>query len=68
MDFYASFIGIKVSLEKVFFPHFFKSSTLAVTNALHTANLDQTVTFFFFFLLFFGPLPQHMEVPRLGVE
>ena len=23
--------------------------------------------FFFFFLLFLGPLPQHMEVPRLGV-
>ena len=27
------------------------------------------VFFFFFFLLpFLGPLPQHMEVPRLGVE
>ena len=24
--------------------------------------------FFFVFLLFLGPLPQHMEVPRLGVE
>ena len=23
---------------------------------------------FFFFLLFLGPLPRHMEVPRLGVE
>ena len=23
---------------------------------------------FFVFLLFLGPLPQHMEVPRLGVE
>ena len=24
--------------------------------------------FFFFFLVFLGPHPQHMEVPRLGVE
>ena len=24
--------------------------------------------FFFVFLLFLGPLPRHMEVPRLGVE
>ena len=24
--------------------------------------------FFFFFLVFIGPQPQHMEVPRLGVE
>ena len=24
--------------------------------------------FFVFFLLFLGPLPRHMEVPRLGVE
>ena len=23
---------------------------------------------FFFFLVFLGPHPQHMEVPRLGVE
>ena len=23
---------------------------------------------FFVFLLFLGPLPQHMEIPRLGVE
>ena len=23
--------------------------------------------FFFFFLSFLGPLPRHMEVPRLGV-
>ena len=26
------------------------------------------VFFFFVFLLFLGPLPLHMEVPRLGVE
>ena len=26
------------------------------------------VFFFFVFLPFLGPLPQHMEVPRLGVE
>ena len=26
------------------------------------------VRFFFVFLPFLGPLPQHMEVPRLGVE
>ena len=25
------------------------------------------ISFFFFFLPFLGPLPQHMEVPRLGV-
>ena len=25
-------------------------------------------SFFFVFLLFLGPLPQHMEVPRLGVQ
>ena len=25
-------------------------------------------SFFFFFCYFFGPLPQHMEVPRLGVK
>ena len=26
------------------------------------------VFFFFFFLVFLGPHPQYMEVPRLGVE
>ena len=29
---------------------------------------DAEILFFLFFLLFLGPLPQHMEVPRLGVE
>ena len=24
--------------------------------------------FFFFFPVFLGPLPQHMEIPRLGVD
>ena len=26
------------------------------------------IIFFFVFLPFLGPLPQHMEVPRLGVQ
>ena len=32
-------------------------------------NLSQLFLFFFFFLsfVFWGPHPQHMEVPRLGV-
>ena len=35
----------------------------------HTNKIKCKVIFFFFvFLLFFGPLPRHMEVPRLGVE
>lgn len=45
MDFYALFIRIKATLQKAFFPRFFKPSTLALTNALHTANLDQITTF-----------------------
>ena len=33
-------------------------------------GLSETIFFFnfFVFLPFFGALPQHMEVPRLGVE
>ena len=33
-------------------------------------NHFNSVIFFFFciFAIFFGPLPQHMEVPRLGVK
>lgn len=41
-DFYALFLRIKAPLEKAFLPHFFEPSTLALPNALHTANLDQT--------------------------
>ena len=29
---------------------------------------DKNKFFFFVFLPFLGPLPRHMEVPRLGVE
>ena len=31
-------------------------------------SLDLLEDFFLSFCYFFGPLPQHMEVPRLGVE
>ena len=31
-------------------------------------KLSQEPFFFFVFLPFLGPLPRHMEVPRLGVE
>ena len=34
-------------------------------------NRNRLIYFFFFFLvflLFLGPLPRHMEVPRLGVQ
>ena len=36
----------------------------------HIFWLEVIVFFFFFFVFlpFLGPLPQHMEVPRLGVE
>ena len=40
------------------------------TSSLLNISL-KTISFFFFFLsfcYFFGPLPRHMEVPRLGVE
>ena len=33
----------------------------------HNENLEM-LFFFFPFCHFFGPLPRHMEVPRLGVE
>ena len=31
-------------------------------------NFSDSFFFFFVFLPFLGPLPRHMEVPRLGVE
>ena len=39
------------------------SSIPDTTGVSHTASF-----FFFFFWSFLGPHPQHMEVPRLGVE
>ena len=37
---------------------------------LNHSGLLVFISFFFFFvfLLFLGPIPRHMEVPRLGVE
>ena len=32
------------------------------------ARVPDMSFFFFFFLSFLGPLPKHMDVPRLGVE
>ena len=39
------------------------------TNELiYTTETDSQFFFFLVFLPFLGPLPQHMEIPRLGVE
>ena len=35
---------------------------------LNSGHLIPSFFFFFFFLLFLEPHPQHMEVPRLGVQ
>ena len=35
---------------------------------LGLTDADYCLFFFFSFCYFFGPLPQHMEVLRLGVE
>ena len=36
--------------------------------ASYDLSLLKEVDFFFFFFVFFGPHPQPMEVPRLGVQ
>ena len=43
--------------------------TCSKTVGCHTEKkILRLFFFFFFFLVFLGPHPQHMEVPRLGVE
>ena len=43
-------------------------SGLRIELAPPQATRAAVVIFFFFFFFFFWPLPQHKEVPRIGVE
>ena len=43
------------------------SSPPWMLSELHATEIVR-IFFFFVFLLFLGPLPRHMEVPRLGVQ
>ena len=69
---------------RVLLRFYFYAERLVYVNALHSSRvaamksylvlLHSSHSFFFFFLslllllLSLGPLPRHMEVPRLGVE
>ena len=40
----------------------------AVVHFINIMAFIYFILFYFVFLPFLGPLPQHMEIPRLGVE
>ena len=56
----------EVSLEKVSVGGTYFSACKLPHMSLQSGS--PLMTLLFFFLLFLGPLPGHMEVPRLGVE
>ena len=43
-------------------------ATLIHTSVLVAQYFMSTINFLFFFLVFLGPHPWHMEISRLGVE
>ena len=47
------------------------SQQCQIPNPLSEAGMElcaHLMYYYYYFLVFLGPLPQHMEVPRLGVE
>ena len=41
---------------------------ILLTSSRQRSGMLLNIFFFFVFLRFLGPLPHHMEVPRLGIE